>query len=647
MKHKLNLRNVIAIAICLAATTMFSGCNHEEPFVSVSDITGVPAAATVGTPLTLSGTVVPGNATNKTIVWSVADAGTTGANISGNTLTTTAAGTATIRATVTNGLTAKSNYTQEFTITVTAAGVAPAITTQPTNQTTTVGVSFSFSVEATGTAPLKYQWEFSNDNGATWANSTVATATSATLTYAAGNVPASLDKRQFHCVVSNDYGSVTSNAATLTVKTPVTFTAVQTGGTSGTANSTGIRLTFNTAVSGLTAANITITNGTGVVTKGTLSGSGTTYTIGLTNVTAQGNVTVSVENFGTFTVTNNPQTVAVYRSPFTGDGTSSSQWLITNATELNKLSELINAGTAPYADAGKYYRLENNLNLTIVQNNVTPIGTSSNPFKGNFEGNNKTISGITINRTSDDNGLFGYVDGGIIRNLGLTNVSIKGGGHTGGVAGYIKGSGARITGCFVTGTISGGGSGYSGIGGIAGALRTGAIISDCYTTCSVSGTEGSIGGIVGFGGFNGENCTVTKCYATGAISGKEFVGGIIGTMINGTVSNCVALNPSINRTSGTATSFFRVGDCYVNNNNAALSTMTTNSGANFAATSSFFDNGTGINKDQAKTQSTYTSRSWGWGTTTASPWKWTVGTYILPVFHWQTTAPIAMPSHLN
>src|SRR5208283_2880784 len=44
------------------------------------------------------------------------------------------------------------------TLTVNAAAVAPAITTQPSNQAVTVGQTATFSVAATGTAPLGYQW---------------------------------------------------------------------------------------------------------------------------------------------------------------------------------------------------------------------------------------------------------------------------------------------------------------------------------------------------------------------------------------------------------------------------------------------------------------------------------------------------------
>jgi len=93
--------------------------------------------------------------------------------------------------------------------------------------------------------------------------------------------------------------------------TDVSFTATQTGGTSGTASSTGIDLTFSQAVTGLSATDITITNGTGSATKGLLTGSGTTYTVAITSVT-QGNVTVAVSNFGAFNVTGGAKTVAVY-----------------------------------------------------------------------------------------------------------------------------------------------------------------------------------------------------------------------------------------------------------------------------------------------------------------------------------------------
>ena len=92
------------------------------PFVAVTGITLSANTIGVNTPLALNATVAPSNATNKTIVWSVANANGTGASISGSTFTATDAGTATVRATITDGKSAGSNYMQDFNITVTAEG---------------------------------------------------------------------------------------------------------------------------------------------------------------------------------------------------------------------------------------------------------------------------------------------------------------------------------------------------------------------------------------------------------------------------------------------------------------------------------------------------------------------------------------------
>ena len=90
----------------------------------------------------------------------------------------------------------------------------PSITTQPADTTVNVGETARFRVIVTGTAPLNYQWR---KNGA---NITGATKSSYTTpaTVAADN--GSL----FSVVVSNSAGSVTSNNATLTVRTPPTIT---------------------------------------------------------------------------------------------------------------------------------------------------------------------------------------------------------------------------------------------------------------------------------------------------------------------------------------------------------------------------------------------------------------------------------------
>lgn len=89
------------------------------PFVAVGDIAMTNAASVlVNIDLNLAGLVTPGDATNKTIAWSVQNAGGTGATINGSTFRATAAGVATISGTVTNGSGTSSDYIKTFDITV-------------------------------------------------------------------------------------------------------------------------------------------------------------------------------------------------------------------------------------------------------------------------------------------------------------------------------------------------------------------------------------------------------------------------------------------------------------------------------------------------------------------------------------------------
>jgi hypothetical protein len=92
-------------------------------------------------------------------------------------------------------------------LTVTSATVAPQITTQPASQTVIAGKTVSFTVAATGTAPLTYVW---SKNGTVSGGATAATYTTPAETATDNNA-------KFTVAVSNGAGSATSNAAILTV----------------------------------------------------------------------------------------------------------------------------------------------------------------------------------------------------------------------------------------------------------------------------------------------------------------------------------------------------------------------------------------------------------------------------------------------
>lgn len=119
------------------------------------------------------------------------------------------------------------------------------------------------------------------------------------------------------------YGLTSHTGGTLNGKdtpTQITFTAAQTGGVSGTTDSTGIVLTFSQDVTDLTQNTFRFTGGTGrAYTNGEPTGSGKVWTIPII-VLREGTVEIAIDQFGDFGVTNNPQTVTVYK----GDGSGAS-----------------------------------------------------------------------------------------------------------------------------------------------------------------------------------------------------------------------------------------------------------------------------------------------------------------------------------
>jgi hypothetical protein len=119
------------------------------------------------------------------------------------------------------------------------APVAASITVQPMNQIVIVGRPATFSVTATGTGPLSYQWQ---TGGASIAGATQSSYSTAPT--AAGDTGSG-----YQVVVSNAGGSVTSNTATLTVAT----------GTSGPAGTDVITYKYDASRSGQNPAESTLT----------------------------------------------------------------------------------------------------------------------------------------------------------------------------------------------------------------------------------------------------------------------------------------------------------------------------------------------------------------------------------------------------
>ncbi len=163
-----------------------------------------------------------------------------------------------------------------------------------------------------------------------------------------------------------------------------------------------------------------------------------------------------------------------------------------------------------------------------LYNGFVPVGSSTSPFTGQFDGLNHTISNLTINRSSQDYvGLFGNAgSASVVRNVGLMGGSTAGHYYVGSLVGYGAGT---VSNAYATGSVNG----TSGVGGLVG-YNTGTI-SNVYATGAVSGSYDA-GGLVGY-----NSGIVTNAYATGSVSGGMDVGGLVGfNYRTGSISNAYA-----------------------------------------------------------------------------------------------------------
>lgn len=203
-----------------------------------------------------------------------------------------------------------------------------------------------------------------------------------------------------------------------------------------------------------------------------------------------------------------------------------------NAEGLKNIAELVN----------EEWKLDINITLT---NNIdltgidwTPIGKDDNKaYTGTFDGNGKTITGLTVTRSNRYTGLFGFIKG-TVKNVVLTEVNITSGTFVGGVAGWSFGG--NIENCSVSGSVSG--SSGSDVGGVVGYQQVGSI-TGCSSSATVKGTERA-GGVVGV--TNGGTTPLTACYATGNVTvendgtSNAWAGGIVGMNGTGTLIACYA-----------------------------------------------------------------------------------------------------------
>ena len=224
-----------------------------------------------------------------------------------------------------------------------------------------------------------------------------------------------------------------------------------------------------------------------------------------------------------------------------GTGTQSDPYLIENAKQLAYLAFYVSNANP---SAGKYWKLTTDIDLNSLQ--WTPIGGTVS-FSGNFDGNTHTIANLVVNINGNGSiyaGLFGQMNGGSVKNIGIIDNSIIIGGYNvGGIVGYAEGN-VTINNCYNTGSISSSNAYNSYAGGIVGYARN-VTINNCYNIGSVSSSNAYnsyAGGIVGYNNY----VTINNCYSTGNISSSNttYAGGIVGYLQNGNVNNSYYLNTS-------------------------------------------------------------------------------------------------------
>ena len=225
-------------------------------------------------------------------------------------------------------------------------------------------------------------------------------------------------------------------------------------------------------------------------------------------------------------------------------------------------------------NAGEAYRYKYivlTADIDLANKEWTPIRNHSNPFKGNFNGDNHTVTGMQISGELDRVGLFGECTkhnvNSAIKNITVKDSVICGINFVGAIVGYAEE--INIENCRSIGNTINGKTDVGGICGKIGGYSVGKV-SQCYNSSKVTG-RGRVGGIAGMGGI-AENClnsgeimiinkayqsagggifgifddttasaSITACVNLGKVSGGESFGGIVGkteTSSTGHISNC-------------------------------------------------------------------------------------------------------------
>jgi len=247
----------------------------------------------------------------------------------------------------------------------------PTITTEPKNVTVAAGGSATFSLTATGSGTLSYKWQYSTDNGETWVN---VSSGGTSRTYTISSVAARHFGYLYHCVVSvANGGSVTSNNVKLIESTPALSVSIAPASNTVTA---GTQVAFKSTVSGGVAPYTYRwqyrTSSTGSWTNVSSNGTSATYTLTTAErhngyqyrlIVTDSKGTSKTSGISTLYVNPVPSGLTVSVSPATNTVT---------VGETATFSSSVSGGTKPYS-----YRWQYRTSSSGAWTNVSTNGTSA------------------------------------------------------------------------------------------------------------------------------------------------------------------------------------------------------------------------------------------------------------------------------
>ena len=222
--------------------------------------------------------------------------------------------------------------------------------------------------------------------------------------------------------------------------------------------------------------------------------------------------------------------------------------------ELAWFAQEVNAGR------GAAYNAVLTKDIDLGDEPWTPIGRSA--FNGTFDGQGYTIKGLYINSSDSNQALFGYVNGGTVRDL-IVEGSVTGGNNTagiagsfgngtiercinkvevngatnvGGIVGYVGSRGGTVKNCVNLAKVQGSNS----AGGLVGYAYWGITVENSYNHGAVTASVSKAGGIVGY--MNDSGAKFSNCYTTGKVTGTKDTRAVVGMKSSGTITNCYYLS---------------------------------------------------------------------------------------------------------